>query len=570
MEKSRYGSCSSHHGLLLALLFFLLFEMSMARVQPLQLNKAQESTMRNLSSMVSAMAPWSNWNTTDSNPCLWSGVTCSVPSKRPGSSAVVLHLSMSRFGLSNSTILACLCSLDTLESLDLSQNRFTDLPRQFSSCPLGARLRTLNLSYAQLPGPLGDFTRFRKLEVFDFSFSLLSGNVNKQLSSLPRLRSLNLSSNNLDGGLPTNMVHSLKELVLSGNSFSGLIPSGITMNTEMLDLSYNKLSGEIPSDLFLVAGLHTVDLTGNMLEGPIPRGFSRSLYRLCLGGNLLNGSIPGSIGDASSLSYLELDNNYLTGGIPRQVGRCSKLVLLDLASNQLNGAVPTEIGKLDSLAVLKLQMNNFDGHIPSTLVDLVNLNVLNLSQNSFTGEIPQEIFQLPRLSNVNLQVNKITGDIPTSISSSQSLIELNLGDNDLTGVIPTMPTSLSAILNLSHNHLSGSIPSNIGVLKDLEILDLSYNDLSGPIPSSLEGLQSLTQVVLSYNQLSGSLPAFRSSVAVDSTGNPDLLNNTANASDVMTRTEDHSSAIWVAAVSFVVGFVVSFYGDGIRNGWLAG
>ncbi|KAE8821160.1 Receptor-like protein kinase 2 [Hordeum vulgare] len=211
--------------------------MSMARVQPLQLNKAQESTMRNLSSMVSAMAPWSNWNTTDSNPCLWSGVTCSVPSKRPGSSAVVLHLSMSRFGLSNSTILACLCSLDTLESLDLSQNRFTDLPRQFSSCPLGARLRTLNLSYAQLPGPLGDFTRFRKLEVLDFSFSLLSGNVNKQLSSLPRLRSLNLSSNNLDGGLPTNMVHSLKELVLSGNSFSGLIPSGITMNTEMLDLS---------------------------------------------------------------------------------------------------------------------------------------------------------------------------------------------------------------------------------------------------------------------------------------------------------------------------------------------
>ncbi|KAM0827614.1 hypothetical protein ACQ4PT_068084 [Festuca glaucescens] len=167
MEKNRYGSCS-YYGLLLPLLFLFLSDMSMADVQSPRLSKDQGSTMRKLSSMVSNMAPWTSWNTSDSNPCLWSGLTCSVPS--PGSSAGVVHLSMSAFGLSDSTALASsICSLDTLQSLDLSKNRFTDFPRQLASCPLGARLRALNLSNAQVAGPLDDFSGFHKLEVLDFS-----------------------------------------------------------------------------------------------------------------------------------------------------------------------------------------------------------------------------------------------------------------------------------------------------------------------------------------------------------------------------------------------------------------
>lgn len=125
------------YGLLLPLLFLSLSDMSMADVQSPWLSKAQDSTMRKLSSMVSNMAPWTIWNTSDSNPCLWSGVTCYVPSQHSGSSAGVLHLSMSAFGLSDSTALASsICSLDTLQSLDLSKNRFTDFPQQLVSCPL--------------------------------------------------------------------------------------------------------------------------------------------------------------------------------------------------------------------------------------------------------------------------------------------------------------------------------------------------------------------------------------------------------------------------------------------------
>lgn len=45
-----------------------------------------------------------------------------------------------------------------------------------------------------------------------------------------------------------------------------------------------------------------------------------------------------------------------------------------------------------------------------------------------------------------------------------------------------------------------------GGLKALESLVLSHNDLSGEIPSSISALTSLTSFNLSYNNLSGSIP----------------------------------------------------------------
>ena len=61
------------------------------------------------------------------------------------------------------------------------------------------------------------------------------------------------------------------------------------------------------------------------------------------------------------------------------------------------------------------------------------------------------------------------------------------------------------------NSLSGSIPSELGNLKRLEVLDLPYNEagamgLSGPIPPELGNLTQLIVLNFNDNLLSGPIP----------------------------------------------------------------
>ncbi|KAH9715658.1 Receptor-like protein 6 [Citrus sinensis] len=59
---------------------------------------------------------------------------------------------------------------------------------------------------------------------------------------------------------------------------------------------------------------------------------------------------------------------------------------------------------------------------------------------------------------------------------------------------------------MSHNALTGSIPSSFGNLKQIESLDLSMNNLSGKIPAQLASLNFLSVLNLSYNNLVGQIP----------------------------------------------------------------
>ncbi|KAK1304452.1 hypothetical protein QJS10_CPB11g02263 [Acorus calamus] len=61
-------------------------------------------------------------------------------------------------------------------------------------------------------------------------------------------------------------------------------------------------------------------------------------------------------------------------------------------------------------------------------------------------------------------------------------------------------------MDLSDNHLSGTIWPELGNLKDLILLDLSGNNLSGTIPVELSGMKSLENLDLSHNNLTGTIP----------------------------------------------------------------
>ncbi|MBW6474876.1 MAG: hypothetical protein K0B14_17240, partial [Anaerolineaceae bacterium] len=78
-----------------------------------------------------------------------------------------------------------------------------------------------------------------------------------------------------------------------------------------------------------------------------------------------------------------------------------------------------------------------------------------------------------------------------------------LGENELSG---TIPSTIGNLINLQWvdiygNQLSGSLPTSIGDLPKINNLNVSDNPLSGPIPSSFVKLSSLERFMFSDTEI---------------------------------------------------------------------
>ena len=113
-----------------------------------------------------------------------------------------------------------------------------------------------------------------------------------------------------------------------------------------------------------------------------------------------------------------------------------------------------------------------------------------------------------RVTNLNLGSNELTGSIPTELDQLTQLQMLNLHRNQLTGPIPTELGQLTQlqVLNLFTNQLTGPIPTELGQLTQLQVLNLFTNQLTGPIPTELGQLTQLRSLSLFTNQLTGPIP----------------------------------------------------------------
>lgn len=230
-----------------------------------------------------------------------------------------------------------------------------------------------------------------------------------------RVTSLDVSSNNLAGILPTEIgnLTSLTDLRLYSNQLSGSIPTEIGNLTSLtkLYLSNNQLSGNLPIEIGNLTSLTYLSLYTNQLSGSIPTeiGNLTSVTSMLLRDNQFSGSIPTEIGTMASLTNLDLQKNQLSGSVPSEIWNMTILRTLWLNSNQLSGNISITTGNLDSLTALYLNDNNFD-----TLPDLTNLIKLvyvRLYDNKFTFEdiIPNvgitDIFYTPQDS-VGVQTTK--------------------------------------------------------------------------------------------------------------------------------------------------------------------
>ncbi|XWS21896.1 hypothetical protein CRYUN_Cryun30bG0095100 [Craigia yunnanensis] len=486
---------------LLIYFFFCLFPLVFC-----QLASNQKNIMINISQRLEmANSPWNA--TKEPNPCHWKGVKCHSPLNNS-----IVSLSLSGFDLSNSSFLPVLCQIDSLQSLDFSNNFLTSIPKEFfNSCGVINGLKSLNFSKNNLFGSLPTFQKFPGLESLDLSFNALNGSIDSQLNDLSALKSLNLSFNHFNSSVPSRLGKSrvLERLELSMNKFSGVIPKDIGMygNLILIDLGGNKLTGHIPESIGNLTRLEILILSSNQLTGAIPAGLSNitTLQRFSANQNKFFGQIPSNI--TKFLKIFDLSYNEITGRIPSEFLLPSQLQTVDFSYNRLDGPIPESISP--SLVRLRLGSNSLNGPISSaTFASLQNLTYLELENNSFTGMIPPEIGSCKKLALLNLAHNKLNGTLPVELGSLTNLQVLELQLNKLGGEIPSQIGGLNmlSILNISWNSLNGTIPSSISNCGKLLNLNLQGNDLTGSIPDNIRNLNSLLELQLGENKLQGRIP----------------------------------------------------------------
>ncbi|KAA8535555.1 hypothetical protein F0562_030559 [Nyssa sinensis] len=338
-----------------------------------------------------------------------------------------------------------------------------------------------------------------------------------------RVRALELPNLNLQGTISSSIANLsfLVMLNLANNYFRGNLPYGLghLSRLRVIDVHNNQLEGDIPQSLFLNPRLETISLSHNRFTGDLWRETWNlpELRILNLTSNNLIGSIHPSIGNISMLERLILDHNSLSGNIPKEIGNLSHVIELDLSNNRLIGSIPPAIFNISSLRVLyltnnslsgflslnvenhqlnleaiDLSSNQLTGEIPSSLCQFQELRFLYLSRNNFTGQIPRDIGFLSKLEGLYLTTNEITGgEIPQGLGNLLHLKMLgfdynNLTDNQLSGEFPMAITNASKLieLELSYNFFTGSVPTNLGNLRQLQFLNLAEYGAGGIVSTS--------------------------------------------------------------------------------------
>ena len=181
------------------------------------------------------------------------------------------------------------------------------------------------------------------------SLDLSDNNLKGQLSTFPgSLEVLNLSTNRLNGTMPT-LPEALREFKIDNNFFTGILGE-LPDSLENVDVSFTDLSGQLP---LFPANIQTFNASTCDFTGQLPE-------------------LP------ESLTFLDVNSNNLMGTIPKLP---SQLIELSIWGNTFNSTLPSLPTSLQSLLAGDAGLYGKVGALP------LNLEFLDLSDNDLSGNI---------------------------------------------------------------------------------------------------------------------------------------------------------------------------------------
>jgi len=330
-----------------------------------------------------------------------------------------------------------------------------------SRTPLGA--------HREHPGELG---RCTALSVLKLQQNRLKGSVPSTLSSLVRLRDLDLSYNNFTGPFPLGGhlrgLRTLTSLNLQTNAFQGPLPKDISALSRLTNLNLQYLptfGGTLPSEL-----------------GAMP-----ALQSLTLDTLAVTGSMPEALSGLAALSFLKLnDLPGLAGPIPRWLSTMANLAYLSISSTGVSGTLPASLG--------------------------TQLTSLRLAGNQLSGDIPcaRQRTQAEAVEPRTCRATSVSGPIPTAWRGPSPGVHQAEQQLPRGPLPPLLFTSLVSLyqFEVSNNKLSGTVPSALlRLLPLISALDISYNGLSGTAPEVVCSSGALSKVWMQGNVLTGDVEA---------------------------------------------------------------
>ena len=479
---------------------------------------------------------------------------------------------------------------DTIQKLVLSDCTFES---QFPPDVLRLRkLETLGMSGCNLKGSIPDgdedgISQLSQLRIFDVYENDLTGTLPQGLAGLVHLRNLVLSKNQFHGKIPSfvnDELVMLEQFWANFNDFTGSIPAFDKQpSIHKLYLNGNEFTGDIP-DTFLEAAITgpegaassqeniMINLGKNDFSGIIPASLNR-LSTLPIswrfGGNAWTGIAPGlcentnwnegSIAQFGCQGLICPPNHYSAAGYYTQDDPCEpclssnyfgtfecfdrddRAVLMDIyaklgGENWINndgwkdaprevadddysgewydycdwyGVECWELGDAKDYRVRKLALgsNNLEGTMPENIFSIEHMTMLDVSNNPDLSVSFRHIGQSEHVFSVNVGGTK-TKDFDGIQHASDFFRRLYADNTPISGTLPSEIPRIKnlEILSLQECDMNGELPNGIFAMTSLEELYLADNNFRGPIPDKWASLVNIQSVSLAKNAFRGAVP----------------------------------------------------------------